>query len=242
MTNQISRNDTATLLKKDLSNRLAKGYLEEVLMSLKEIYEFESQEASDLKEVIALNARYAQNIKASFLGRITYEQQQIVDNNLIPGALHYIDGITNESAIAFYMNDSIFKRIVLLCREEYRLSELNALFANRFYKRVDKSIIAWKHEEIRTDVTIDLIVFDNFTKEHLSNTPKELFQILAYPPFKETPVLIYSPKRLNQLEQRKEYFERIYFANSPFSIHSRIQEMLLFLKHQHAFKGNDRQG
>ncbi|MEM1121431.1 MAG: hypothetical protein AAGJ18_13350 [Bacteroidota bacterium] len=235
------RTDTATRLKQRLKDKLGKGYLKEVLLSLKEIFALKYQESSDLNKIVLLLSDFNQTDSDVMLGIINWEQAQTPNNRFRQAALHFIDKIEDQAAIAFLLKAAIFKRIVIFCRDADRKPKMDALFANRFYRVVDAARDAneFRNVEHTSKDPISLIIYDNFNKNHQKNATDELSGIIYHPLFKDIPVLIFSPTAIEQIKPGYEYFDRIYFANSPFSIHSRIQEMMLFLEHQTTFKNHE---
>jgi len=208
--------------------------IEEVFSILNEVFTSKTDK-EDLHDLILLKARKERVKRDGRKGTITYENSETTNNQIIDGTLELIRKIDNDAANLYYFKNSIFKRIVIVCRDKERIEVMQKLFASRFYKQVDKPIIDTDFLFIEEQSKIDLVIYDNFPKETARTAiPTPLIEILNSN--KTMPVLFFGPDMLSDLHEN--YSDQVYFSNSKFSIHSRIQEMLLFIKHDAATANN----
>jgi len=209
--------------------------VEEVFSILNKVF-ISNSDKEDLDDLILLKARQERVKKHGRKGTITYENSEITNNQIIDGTLDLIRKIDNDAANLYYFKNSIFKRIVIVCRDKNRISYMKNLFASRFYRQVDSPILDSDFILVEPEPKIDLIIYDNFPKETARTAvPTGLIEILNSN--KTTPILFFGPDMLPDLHEK--YSDQVYFSNSKFSIHSRIQEMLLFLKHEAATTANN---
>lgn len=83
------------------------------------------------------------------------------------------------------------------------------------------------YEARQAETPFSLLIYDNFLKASAATTTAVFNDILKNEQIKY--ILFYGPETINNLKNR--YYKKVYFSNSPFSIHSRLNEMILFLKY-----------
>lgn len=191
-----------------------------------------------INEIFLLVARHKKNEASNRKGVLQHNEYSIEFNRINDSLLSLIDKLDEKTAIIYLYKNSIFNFITIICRTKERVSSMQSLFPKRRYKNVkiyeETEFLVLENSEEKegnNQEHTELIIYDNFPKSSAkSSIPPRLSEILADESIKAK-VLFYSPKEAREL-QREEYLERVYFSNSPFSIHARIDEMLLYLKNK----------
>lgn len=215
-------------IKGKLKALVADDRTEEALKLLQEIIDPKNQErAEDFNAVVSRQSQFNRLKKKSVSGIIDHATHSRESNEINNAVLSLIDQVTEEEARIYDIKHSIFQRILLVYRDESEVESFKKLFSNR-YKKLFGPIM---DTDFQAAEKYDLIVYNNFPKEIASTgTPVGLEEILDETEDDETMILIYSPNTLYELQDK--HYDRIYFSNSKFSIHTRIQEMLQFLTYE----------
>lgn len=194
----------------------------EVLQHLQKIF---VNNKPSFNEVIVLHSRLEHLQQKQRKGTLRGEEENVLLRELTDSILSLIDTITDEEAATYDLGNAIFKRILVVCKSAEREEYMRALFPEQYFKGVEYEI----SERPRPAVSVnkfDLIVFDNFP----SGDPADAHDLLRYYLNDTQPyVLYFSSQYLPWLG--KDYPEKAYFANSVFSIHARIEEMMMYLKY-----------
>lgn len=193
----------------------------EVLQHLKKIF---AQNPEELNVVIVLSTELEILRQSRAAGRLTPEEETRQLNDLKFRVLSQIDAITPREAATYDLENAIFKRILVVCKSADREEAMRALFPEAYFKGVEYEV----SERPRPAASVnrfDLVVFDN-TPHGDKEDPHEL---LKYYLEQTTPYLLYFGQPLPLLYN---YPEKAYFANSVFSIHARIEEMMMYLKYR----------
>ncbi|MFM9949041.1 MAG: hypothetical protein ACKV1O_13960 [Saprospiraceae bacterium] len=195
----------------------------EVLQHLQKVF---SNNPPSYNEVILLHYRLQDLQQKQRKGTLRAEEENVLLRELTDSILSLIDTITPEEAATYDLENAIFKRILVVCKSAEREEYLRALFPEEYFKGVEFDV----SERPRPAASVnkfDLVVFDNFP----SDDPNDTNDLLRYYLNDTKPYLLYfSSQYLPWLG--KDYPEKAYFANSVFSIHARIEEMVLYLKYR----------
>ncbi len=193
---------------------------EQVLQELEKIFR-ENKESYN--SVISLSSEYFNLAQERISGIHSNEEANRISNNLRSRILALIDTISLKEAQSFNFKNSIFNKILVICKDASRKPFMASLFPEKYFKGVtiDASGIKQDPEAVKG---YDLVIFDNtpYSKE------EENTLLLHY--LEETsPLVLYFGQRLTLLY---DYPLKAYFANSVFSIHTRIEEMITYLKYK----------
>lgn len=178
-----------------------------------------------LNEVFLMLMRLEDLLQKRRKGTLRAEEEKVLTNELNDGILSLIDTITPEEAATYDLENAIFKRILVVCKSAEREEYMRALFPEEYFKGVEYDV----SERPRPAASVnkfDLVVFDNYPPGEMNDD----HQLLRYYLNETEPYLLY----FNSLYLPwlgKEYPEKAYFANSVFSIHARIEEMMMYLKY-----------
>jgi hypothetical protein len=136
--------------------------------------------------------------------------------------LNLIDRIRDEDAAAYYLTESRFQKILVICKTPDRKPFMEKLLPASRWKsvRIDTRGIPLTPAET---ADYELIVFDNSPFDTDQGTHALLRNYLA----PEHPYVLYFGATLPFLN---DYPEKVYFSNSIFSFHSRLQEMVNYLQ------------
>lgn len=192
----------------------------EVLQHLQKVF---AKNNVAYNEVTLLHGRLQHLQQQQRKGTIAAADEKLEINQLNDSILSLIDTITPEEAATYDLENAIFKRILVVSKSAEREEYLRALFPEEYFKGVEYEV----SERPRPAASVnrfDLVVFDN-TPHGDKEDPHELLKHYLE---KTTPYLLYFGQPLPLLYN---YPEKAYFANSVFSIHARIEEMMLYLKY-----------
>lgn len=160
----------------------------------------------------------------SIAKRLSNEEETRQQNDIHHRILSLIDTITDAEAAAYEFENAIFKRILVVCKSADREEYMRALFPGQYFKGVEYDI-SEKPRSVASVNRFDLVIFDNIPHDDNNDL------LLYYLGEDIKPYLLYFGKQLNLLW---EYPEKAYFANSIFSLHARIEEMMTYLKYRHS--------
>lgn len=203
-----------------LKNLLAQN-TGEVLQKLLEIFE-RNPEAYD--EVILLLARYETFRKKIGKSLMSASEEELQASKITHSVLELINQISEEEANAYEASNAIFKRILVVCQTAAREAEMRRLFPDQYFKGVEFDVSKSKRPLASVN-RFDLVIFDN----NLSDDTGHAKELLRYYLDEAEPYVLYYGLYEPLL---KDYPDKVYFANSVFSIHARLQEMLSYLKYR----------
>jgi hypothetical protein len=132
--------------------------------------------------------------------------------------------LSPEEAAAYELENAVFKRILVVCKSAGREEYMRRLFPEQYFKGVEYDV-SEKPRAAESVNRFDLVVFDN-------NPPSEAddpHELLRYYLEQTRPYLLYFGSQ--QLQLLRDFSEKAYFANSIFSLHGRLREMIEFLKY-----------
>lgn len=191
----------------------------EVLQHLQKVFTLNTPA---LNAVLSLSMELSQLRMNSIAKRLSNEEETRQQNDIHHRILSLIDTITDTEAAAYELENAIFKKILVVCKSAEREEYMRALFPEQYFKGVEYEV----SEKPRLPASVnrfDLVIFDN--TPHNDNNDL----LLYYLGEDIKPYLLYFGKQLNLLW---DYPEKAYFANSVFSLHARIEEMMTYLKYR----------
>lgn len=206
-------------LHSQLKDRLIKND-GEVLQELKQIF---SGDREKHNLVIELSAQLNILRLDSIRGGLSRQDEQAEGTRIRTRILTLIDLITPEEAAAYELENAIFQRLLAVCKVPEREAEMRRLFPKNYYKQVEFDTSGAPLPEDYVN-QFDLVIFDNFPHGE-KDDPQDL---LRYYLEKTKPYVLYFGAQLNLLWQ---FPEKAYFANSIFSIHARLEEMIKYVKY-----------
>ncbi len=192
----------------------------ETLQLLLQIF---SNNAEGYNGVIALKVRHERLQKDAREGVLNASEENLEFSRISRSVLGLIDLITPEEAAGFELQQSIFKRILVVCKSPDREQAMRNLFPETYFKGVEFDASGVKADPATVD-PFDLIIFDN-TPHGDKDDPQEL---LKHYLDNTKPLVLYFGQPLSLLYA---YPEKAYFANSVFSIHARLEEMIQYVKY-----------
>lgn len=192
----------------------------EVLQQLRRIFAANKDAGN---QVVLLTQRYERLQSAISNGTVSKSDENLEINNISLAVLKLIDDITPEEEAAYVLENSIFQRILVVCKSPDREQYMRKLLPREYYKGIEFEV-SGRPRPADSVNEFELVVFDNTPHGEKEDTHDLLRHYLD----NTSPYLLYFGAPLNLLYQ---YPEKAYFANSPFSIHARIQEMIGYLKY-----------
>lgn len=212
---------TQIKLQEQLKKKMNRN-LDEALQTLTEIF---AKDQTISHQVAVVLARHSKLKADSNMGLLLKEEERVELAKIFSSTVGFINMITEEVATEYDLKTAIFSQILVICTSTERVEFMKKVFSTTFYKRVEYNfdLKPLPAEDINK---FDLIIYDNepFVGD---NDPHELLRhYLNLSP--ERPYLLYFGQNLKLLY---EYPQKAYFANSVFSIHARIQEMMTFIKY-----------
>lgn len=175
--------------------------------------------------VVIYTARLKKLNAEKMKGALSAEQENLELSKLFDAVLALIDQITPEEAAAYELENAVFKRILVVCKSAGREEYMRRLFPEQYFKGVEYDV----SEKPRAAASVnkfDLVIFDNDP----FGDPEDRQTLLRYYLDNTDPYLLYFGTPLKFLNE-KPYSEKAYFANSIFSLHGRLREMIEFLKY-----------
>jgi hypothetical protein len=193
------------------------------LQQLRQVYA-KNGEAYD--KVILLAGRYKRLKDKQLEGTMSVEEENLEINKINKAILGLIDQITPDEATAYDLSTSIFQRILVVCKAPEREAELRRLFPERYYKGVEFDATG-RPCPAETVNAFELVIFDDYPPGE-EGDPHEL---LRYYLDETAPYLLYFGTSRIGFTSEEKYTGKIYFTNSPFSLHARLEEMRAYLKY-----------
>jgi hypothetical protein len=191
----------------------------EVLQSLKRIF---ANNAKLLNDTILLLLRYEELLSEKRQDTLSPSEYNRENNKLNLAVLELIDRISEEEALAYEAENSIFQKILIICPNEDRKKYMSRLFPKQYYKNTEYD---WSGKKLPLE-TIDeyqLLVFDDM------ESTDEYFALYGHYLANATPYILYFGKR--RVPDRQGEKLKAYFTNSDFSLHARLQEMMTYIKY-----------
>ena len=215
--------DNSNVLQKRLYAKFEKAPIL-VLQELKDV--FTQPKSENYKTLLMQIADFNELKREKVLGIETPEHDTKI-KKIRSTTFDLIGEIDEEQAKIYFDKNSDLNDFLILCRDERRISDMRKLFPKETYPN---TVIIPEEDLDEYDATqYSLVIYDNFPlSPNSSEIPPGLEDILLVTKEKEVYVLFHSPDYVVELHE--DYPDRVYFSNSKFSIHSRINEMLLFLK------------
>jgi hypothetical protein len=174
--------------------------------------------------VVIYTARLKKLNAEKYKGALSTENENIELSKLFDAVLALIDQITPEEAAAYELENAVFKRILVVCKSAGREEYMRRLFPEQYFKGVEYDV-SEKPRAAESVNRFDLVIFDNYPH----GAPDDPHDLLKYYLEQTQPYLLYFGSQ--QLNLLREYPEKAYFANSIFSLHGRLREMIEFLKY-----------
>lgn len=190
---------------------------------LQELHQVFSNNRSSKDAVFNLESRYTR-LRTQFNQGILPLTEYNLQLNQIEVALIDLISTINDTEIKDYLFPKAkYHRILVICQDESRLAEMRELFPEVLWKAVefDSSGTFLAPEFVNT---FEILVFDNYMKEPLEHT----IALLKYYLTDTLPYVLYFGPYIEWLG--KEHHKKAYFANSIFSVHTRLQEMFNYLQ------------
>ncbi len=207
-------------LQKPLRDKIKNGDTIGALEELEVILGESNDEA--ILQISKLNKFKKDNRK----GTISHSDFQLEVNKINNATLELIKEIPEEKAKKYIKANATLSDILILCRKGSRVKEMEKLFPCHFFPNT--VVIPEEDLNEQNPKKYKVIIFDDFPmEEYPVGITHGLQDILDNT---NRYVLVYSPDKIRELHEN--YANRVYFSNSPFSIHSRLNEMFLFLKMQ----------
>lgn len=215
---------THTHLQSELRNLVAATLLDEVLQKLSQVFKNDSDKLNDITLFYTRHNLMSANYRKGLIEPKEHHQQVLQLANSI---LNLIGEITEEEATAYELENSIFTKILVVCKNEARKATMTHLLSDQFYKGLEFDVTGAMLTEDFIN-TFQFIIFDD-----MGNDDDSYYALYNSYLANVNPYLLYfGEKRVSS--RNKFNVEKAYFANSIFSLHSRIQEMLTFLKYYKA--------
>jgi hypothetical protein len=197
----------------------------EVLQQLRQVF---ANKGEAYNEVILLAGRHERLKRTQREGTMSAEEENREINKINKAILELIDQITPEEATAYDLSTAIFQRILVVGKVPEREAELRRLFPERYFKGVEFDFSGRPLAPAEVN-SYELIIFDDYAPgEQGDGHEHELLR--HYLKHTAPYVLYFGPPGLRLKEDERDT-EKIYFANSPFSLHARLEEMRAHLKY-----------
>ena len=206
---------------KELKGQIAKGMVELVLQRLLKIY---MGDVNMYDQVIQVKARWDQVMADESTATIYIQDLNLERNKIRKSIIYQINKISQDQFAAYELLNANFQPIMVVCREQQRFENMKELLPKSRYRGIDYAETIDPLTDSKLE-SFDLLIFDNHPKQLALTIPPLLQYYLEH----TEKYILYYGEHIPKLAKNK-YAERVYFANSIFAIHYRLEEMLLYLK------------
>lgn len=181
---------------------------------------------------VLLTSRLTTCVNDNAHGTLSYEHYKVEMAQIRKGINDLINGLEEKEAQNYLLEYCNYTPILVTFRANEELEKLKDLLPQSQYLGIqfadDSKVIRKSKLE-----PFKILIFDNHPKTSQSTIPGELGKYLKS--FKG--IILYYGQRIAELEEDK-YRDRVYFANSKFSIHSRLEELLRYLQFEQKSESN----
>ncbi len=189
----------------------------EVLQTLQKIFETNNEK---INTIILFSQKHEELLNTELRG-LKDSSFESSNNILSDRILQFIDTITEEDALAYNLSQSKFQKILVICKVPERESFMRSFFPAERWKATEFNASG---QPLETEYVnqFDLIVFDN--EPHNSDVDQDA--LLKYYLGETTLPIFYYGGYLKLLD---DYKMRVHSANTVFSFHGRLEEMINYL-------------
>jgi hypothetical protein len=216
--------DLANQMKAQLRKQVVEDDLESVFSILLEITanpELENLNAF-YNDILSSSAHYY-SIRQSFFQRtISHENHEMEKARSRQALLNYINQIDGDELLSYARKNTIFQSLLIICKKTERVTEMKKLFPEHRWPFVDFAETEGQYDLEQIN-SYGIVIYDN---EPFEETPLKVLDIIQEDLPKPL-VLCYSKR---QMKIPQELPLRYLFANSPFTIHARLNDLILYLK------------
>jgi hypothetical protein len=216
--------DLANEMKNQLRRQVAEDDLESVYSTLLEITanpEWENLSAF-YNDILSSSGHYYSTRQSYFQRTISHDNHEMEKAKARQALLNFINQIDGNELLSYARKNTIFQSLLIICKKPERIPELKKLFPVHRWPFVDfaESEDQYSLEQINN---YGIVIYDN---EPFEETPTKVLDIIQEDIPKPL-VLCYSKR---QMKIPQELPQRYLFANSPFTIHARLNDLILYLK------------
>ena len=213
--------DTLNRLKRDIKRLVASN----LGNALKKLGQALDESGDNYNTCISLQAEFNRVKQQSISGGLTPTEESTYLSRVVNRFLDFVDSLEGEDIRpAFQLQEEIYDRILVVCKEAQRVPYLQRFFPEAFFKGVAYLPSDEEPEPEPDPESFDIVIFDNHPHDSDNGEHALLKDYLSL----GKPRLLYFGQTLPLLYN---YPEKAYFANSIFSLHARLEEMLTFLKY-----------
>ena len=192
----------------------------EALQNLKKVY---GKNIEKYNDVLLLAGQYSRHKKKKLTNLYTNEEEGRFLTKIHLGILSLIDEITTEEAAAYDLETSIFKKILSISKNTSRKKAMESLFPNTHFKEMDY-VIADDSLTVDRMNQYQILLFDDLETSDAYYALYEQY-LKTVKPY----LLYFGTRRVPDSDGQRI---KAYFANSQFSVHARLQEMITYLKYK----------
>lgn len=173
---------------------------------------------------VLLTSRLTSCVNDNSHGTISYDNYKIEMAQIRKGIHGLIGEIEEKEAQNYLLEYCNYTPILVAYRVNDELNNLKDLLPQSQYLGIQ---FAENNRVIRKSKLehFKILIFDNHPKTSQSTIPSELEKYIKI----YNGIILYYGQRIPELEEDK-YRDKVYFANSKFSIHSRLNELLRYLQ------------
>jgi len=192
----------------------------EALQKLKQVF---VNNKENYNTVLLLANQYKEWKGKKLGGLYSHEEEAREVTKIRQRILLLIDDISDEEAHAYELETSIFKKILSISKTKERKEAIQDLFPKSHFKEMNY-VIADEKLTLEKLNQYQILLFDDI------ETSDNYYAL--YEQYLKTakPYLLYFGSRRVPDSNGEEV--KAYFANSQFSVHSRLQEMITYLKYK----------
>ncbi len=217
------------IFKAEIRKLIEDGEIQKAIKKLMLVLESSEDAEESLMDLSLAKSRWKMYKRKVTRGIISPTDGELTENKIINSLQEINKEIKDNVIYSYYFKNFVFQTIQIVCRKKDRIKDMRKLFPKKYFKHTETPIYINDLLDFKVLEDADLIIYDNFPREDSVSMPPILENIIKE---SAAPILLFSPENISEIHEF--YSSRVYFANSEFSIHSRINEMLLYLKYKEA--------
>lgn len=217
-------------IKQELRKLIIKNREADAIEQLIDIF---SDQPDRRKELCIIYGNFNAVISDSRKGTIDNNEEGVRRNKIKDIILDIIENIEDEeAAIVYDLKNTIHEPILIVSKNEAEQKRMQTIFSNHKYRFLEYAVgdTCLSVDQMKK---YELLVYNNFPEENSDAFPDLLKQYIELCEDKKVdiPMLYFGP-HLRILNT--QYKDTVYYANSKFSIHSRIAELLTYLNYKNS--------
>ncbi len=177
-----------------------------------------------LDEILLLESKLERAETQYRKGIITIQERNMTSDQINDSFFQIIEKIKLEDAESYLKTQMKFDKILVVCLEQERKKEIRKLFPTTYWPGLIIEVSSALLEENFVN-DFKIVVFDN----NIKPAPSYVDELIKSYLDTRDPYLLYFGSEPKRWLGEPPYVEKAYFANSVFSIQTRLYEMIEYI-------------